>query len=775
MLKTKTNNNLIVGLNQKEVSQLRSKFGYNETELPRENILLFLLKNIKNPLTIALIISAIITYLIGNQLETWLILVLLLINNTITTYQHINAEKSFKKLQSNLTIYNRVLRDGNWTLIPSRELVPGDIVRYRKGDITTADALVLTGSVEVDDSNLTGESIPKLLSKNSQIMGGSVIVQGEATTKIVKTGLNSKYLNLTNSLDVHSNSSSLDTIVFSIVKYQFFINLIVVAIIFAFNFYFKLKIFDLISMTVALLLYSIPAAFPSMFIIAQTFGALKMSEINNKRGIIIKKLFAVQEAALINVLCLDKTGTLTLNQPKVVSINHYYEFSDDEIVLISASSSNISDQDPIDKALISQADVLGLKLCGQLLFNPFDVQKKSTSAQIVYKNKTMLVTKGLPESLINQKFDYDQKLNKDISQITALGQRAIAVGITINNKSKIIGLIGLEDTIKSDSIELLSEIKKLGIQVKIITGDGLRTAKTISAKLGLSGGCIEISKALTNPSLILKNEIFAEAYPEDKLKLINILQNSNYIVSMTGDGVNDAPSLTKANVGIAVANATDIAKNSAGIILTDKNLEQIVEYIKLSRQVDARVKIWAINKTVKTFQITLLTLFSLFILKTIILTPLIVILIFLANDLINMSIATDNIKESSKPSQWNIIKILKNAFYISFFQLGFLLLSYFLTKYIFGLSFKQLESVILIQLVFQGTASLLAFRFNISKAKLMPSKPLIISILSSTIAISFLASSGILISRISLMVVLVVAVIALINYFFLTFFKNENI
>jgi len=756
-------------LKSDQIDQLRNKYGFNEIKVKKPNKLLIWGKNFWGPLPFMLEISAIVLFLVHDNLEVLLILFLLIINSIISFIQQTKTNKALEKLQEQLAVMVRVSRDGKWQEIPSRELLPGDLVRVRTGDIVTSDLIVVDGQVEADQSSLTGESMSISKTKGDDLFSGSLIVRGEAYANVQNIGSNTKYGQLTNLINKAHPPTNLEKIVFAIIKYQFIINIILVVIIGIFNFYLKLDFIDFVLVTIVLLLSAVPAAFPTMFIVSQTYGAFEMSGISkNKKGVLVRRLTAVQDAASMNVLCLDKTGTLTLNKPEVVAVNTYFNYSNQEVAKIAASASSDSDNDPIDLAFITYNQKINNSLYQQIDFSPFDIKTKSTQATIKIGSDKFSVTKGLPLSLEKIGFQVDKNYQQEIDDLTLKGYRVVAIGLSDNQKNKkIIGLLSMADPIRPDSKEMLDNLRQYGVETKIISGDNLKTARTIATQLGFQADhSITIADLKKDHRLVFKNEVFAEAFPEDKLIIIETLQNAGNVVGMTGDGVNDAPALSQAEVGIAVSNATDVAKNSASIVLSNNALNDIYSVVKISRQVDARIKIWAINKITKVLEMSLLVVVYLFIYKSLILTPLFVILIFFANDFVTISISTDNLNGSLKPSRWKIKQMVESGLIFNIFLFGYLLVATFIAKYGLHYNLDELKSFILLLLVFQGQASLYALRARGRFWQLKPSRILLLSTILVGIVLVLMAIFGIVIHALNLsgfIIILIVVVLSLIT------------
>ncbi len=760
-------------LSSAKANELLIKYGKNEIKKKSDNIILVYLKNFYGALPLALEITAIISYLSGDHIETLLIFILLITNSVIAFIQRLKTNRSLEELSAKLSIMVRVNRDNKWQEISSELLVPGDLIRVRTGDIISADLTITEGLVDVDQSLITGESQTSQKTASSKVYSGSIVKRGEATAIVESTGSSTEYGQLTTMIENSHPPTNLEKIVYKIIKYQLIINGFLIIIILFFNFYIQLDLKAFITITIVLLFASIPTAFPTMFIIAQAFGAMEMSKLNHHHGVLVRRLTAVQDAAAMTVLCLDKTGTLTINRPVVSKLITYNKYTEDNLIALAASGSNLADNDPIDIALIQYAKNKHISLYDQVDFSPFDIKIKSTSATIKFDNTKIIITKGLPESIIKQGFNYPDNLEQDLKNLATFGYRVIAIGTTSSVDKSIIGLVALADPLRSDAKSLLQDLMKLSIKIKIITGDNLQTATNIAHQLGLDGGCIKMASAVNDPSLIFSNQTFAEAFPEDKLTIIEALQHTSHVVGMTGDGVNDAPALSQAEVGIAVNNATDIAKNSASLVLSDVGLRDVIETILISRTVDRRIKTWAINKLIKSLQITLLIVFYLFYNKTIIITPLLIIFVFFANDFVTISIASDNTVIDTTPSKWKVKNLIISASLLASALFILLVSSLLLFSFVFHFNLLQIRSAALLLLVFQGQASLYALRSWPNFWSIKPSKTMLISTLMVGIVLILLAIFGVFITAIPLIGIIFIVLISLASLILADIVKHK--
>ncbi|MCX6346544.1 MAG: HAD-IC family P-type ATPase, partial [Actinobacteria bacterium] len=416
----------------------------------------------------------------------------------------------------------------------------------------------------------------------------------------------------------------------------------------------------------------------------------------------------------MDILCLDKTGTITQNKLSVIDSISFSEYKKDEVALFAALASKEESKDLIDSAIIEYSKSIKLDLSGykKISFTPFRPSTKKTDAIIEYKDKQFKVVKGAPQIVIsicnysNEKIKLD--INDKLVELSRKGYRVIAVAMSENesfNSFKFIGLLTLADPLRADSKLIIEEIKKLGIKVKILTGDNIEIAKEIALQVSIGNNIIKMSdlEKLSEPE---KNKIiencdgFAEIYPEDKYKIVKLLQSNGHIVGMTGDGVNDSPALKQAEVGIAVSSSADIAKISASMVLTQPGLSEIADAIKTSRQIFQRMLTWVINKVTKVILLDGILLFGFFMFHNIIISTIGMVLLIFVNDFLTMSISTDNVKYTGSPNKWNVKNITLASLPVSLLLIISGIISIIISRKYFNLDLIQLQGFVTLLLVF---------------------------------------------------------------------------
>ncbi len=696
------------GLASADIPALRNVYGFNELPVRREDPVLAYLKNFWGPLPWLMELLVLINFFSNNSAEALIILALLLINSGISTLQRRSTEAALRSLTQHLTVFARVRRDAIWRSVATRELLPGDVIRVRGGDITPADATILEGAASIDLSSLTGESLPRDTGVSETIFSGSVVRRGEATARVIAIGAKTMYGKTTELLETSHPPTHMEHVIFAVIRFFFFWNIALAIVVVAYGLSVHAAWADIVNFVIVLLLTSVPIAFPTMFAVAQSYGALQMSTAPRNRTL-VRRLAAVQECATVDVLCSDKTGTLTMNQLKATELTRYGSNSETRLLSLAVACSDESDRDPIDNAIIELAHEREAPTLKRMQFTPFNSQTKRTQAEVNEQGTAFSISMGLPELLLTEGVAYEEEAKRDLLRMSAKGLRVLAVVEEKGNARQCAGLIGLSDPLRSDAARMLEELRTLGVRIVIITGDGRTTAHAVAASLGLPGQVATPAELRADPSIATKTSVFAETYPEDKLTIIRALQNAGHTVAMTGDGVNDAPALHQAEVGIAVATATDVAKQSASFILTDDGLEGVIAAIVASRGVYVRLRTWTLNKIIKSFEVSTFTAILFLVTHSYIFSPLLAVLLIFANDFVTIAIATDHAKPTPAPGRWQVTHLALGAVALAVAPWLALTCIYLIAQKA-GYSIGEMRSVIYLTLVWCGIGTLYAIR-----------------------------------------------------------------
>ncbi|MGC8673623.1 MAG: plasma-membrane proton-efflux P-type ATPase [Thermoprotei archaeon] len=770
------------GLTTEDASKRIKEYGYNEIEEKKENPVLKFAKKFWGLVPWMLEVTIVLTYVLHKFLDMYIILALLLLNSIISYVQEYKAGNAVEVLKKRLTVNARVLRDGKWKVLPAREIVPGDVVRIRLGDFVPADMKVIEGEISVDQSALTGESLPVDASKDSMIYSGSVIRRGEATAVVVATAGKTYFGKTTQLVQVAKPKLHIQQVIMKIVDYLIVMDAVFIAILLADSVLAHYSILEVLPLALILLVAAIPVALPAMFTIGMALGALQLA----KAGVLITRLNAVEDASSMDVVCMDKTGTITENKLTVAGVNSLPSYGKDEAIIYGALASQEASQDPIDLAIINYAKENSIKLDGysQKTFHPFDPSTKRTEAIVERDGKQFVVMKGAPQILAAlSKMDGEQiKAFEDyVDEASQKGYRVIAVGegpveaFGGKEKINIVGLLALYDRPRKDSPQLIKELNGLGVKPKMLTGDSLPIAREVAKEVGIGQNVVRISElenkgVQDRAKLVDEADGFAEIYPEDKYTIVKGLQAAGHTVGMTGDGVNDAPALKQAEVGIAVSNATDVAKSAASAVLTQEGIANIVDMVKIGRQIYQRMITYTMNKIIKAFQIIVFISLAFIIFKEFATTAFDVVLLLFANDFVTMSIATDTVRYSKLPEKWNVNNLVGAASIIAVAVTAELMGGMYIANYM-GLPLPVLQTFIFDLLVFSGQFTVYVVRERKVFWNSRPSNWLLISSIADFIAISLISVFGILIPAISPTAL----VVALVYSVLTTLFLNDAI
>ncbi len=763
----------IHGLSSVEVEKLIKQYGLNTIKEQKKHPFIIFLSKFWNPVAWMLEFTFIVELILGKNIEAYIIIGLIFFNAVISFKQENKAEKALELLKKQLKIISRVLRDDKWVKLPAEELVPEDIIHIRMGDLVPADTEIISGSVLVDQSALTGESQPVDRDEGKSIYSGSIIKRGEATCKVTATGAASYFGKTAELIKSAKTKGHIEELILKIVRYFIMIDGILVALILAYALIQKMNFAEMLPFALILLVASIPVALPVTFTLATALASMQLAS----RGILVTHLSAIEDIASMSELCSDKTGTLTENALVLTAFKSFKPFGVEELFAYAIAASDESTQDPIDMSIISyvNSNKINIPEIGKVIkFIPFDPQTKRAEA-IIEKfdgnEKLQIgVIKGSP-IVVSQNLDEmdAEKVSKESEKFEAAAYRVIAIMIEDNKTGKFIpvGILGLSDPPRKDSKKLLDELKNLGIRVRMVTGDTELTAKTMAGLIGL-GETVCTRENFKNPA---ECDVFAGVFPEDKFHLVQGLQKLKKITGMTGDGVNDAPALKQAEVGIAVANATDVAKAAASLILTEQGLSNIVDAVKYGRIVYRRMLTYTLNKISKTFQVALFLSLGLIFFGKFVTTPKLILILIFANDFVTMSIAQDNAVYSNKPDKWNIKLIVSASLLIAGAWLIYSFVVYYIGYYVINLTLPQVQTLAFLSLVFSAQATVYLVREQRHFYKSKPGNYLMFASALDLIIIILMAYFGILMQRIPFADIAVLFICTFIYMVLLDFIK----
>ncbi len=658
------------GLSSEEASKRIEIFGANEIVERKKNSLLKFLSYFWGPIPWMIEAAAILSALIQHWEDFVVILFMLMINAIVGFWQEKKADDTIELLKQKLATQARVLRDEKWLEIPARQLVPGDIVRIRLGDMVPADLKLIEGDfLQTDESALTGESLPVEKKVEDVAYSGSIVRQGEMNGIVITTGMQTYFGKTAKLVEEAKPRSHFQESVIKIGNYLIILAIVLLTITFVASFLRHELILVTLEFSLVLLVAAIPVALPAVLSVTLAVGALNLT----KRGIIVSKLRTLQEMAGVDILCSDKTGTITKNQIAVADVIPQKNFTKEDVIKIAALVSREEDKDPIDTAIIvkNKAEPTALDPSSSLeivAFKPFDPITKRTEATIKEAGKGQFkVSKGAPQvilSLIAKKSRLSKIVDNQVNAFAEKGFRALAVASTDSKgKWQFVGLIALYDPPRDDSADTVKTAKSMGLDIKMVTGDHVAIAKQIAHEIELGTNILQASQFLEKQDSKIQDIVenadgFAQVFPEHKYHIVEILQKRNHIVGMTGDGVNDAPALKKADTGIAVAGATDAAKSAADLVLTSPGLCAIIDAIKQSRQIFERMNSYSTYRIAETVRILLFLTFSILLFNFYPINAIMIVILALLNDLPIMMIAFDNTLPPGKPVRWDTARVL---------------------------------------------------------------------------------------------------------------------
>jgi H+-transporting ATPase len=735
------------GLTTEEALRRLKEAGPNTLPEKKSNLILALLRKFWGPIPWMLEIIIILEIALQKPFEAIIISILLIFNASLSFFQEDRAKKALLLLKKRLDVWARVLRDGQWKQISAQALVSDDLIRIRMGDIIPADVEILDGNIAVDQSALTGESLPIDLEAGKQAFAGSIVNHGEAVAQVIATGLHTYYGKTAEIIRSAQAPSHLEKMIYFIIKYLIIFDLILIIALFIDSIFHGLPFGDLFVYSLLLLVAAVPVALPATYTLATALGSLELSRI----GILTTRLSAIEEAAAMNVLCVDKTGTITRNVLEVSGFYTYPPYQKNDLFFLASMASEEATQDPIDLAILrfphQESSFEGAQ---KIEFIPFDPDRKCSEAAVRFSNRTMQVRKGAPSELLHDE--------KRIQSMTADGARVLAV--TLDQEP--VGLIALKDWPREDSKKAIGDLHDLGIRLIMVTGDDASTARSIASQVGL--GTRTITKEI-DPSSIQNADVIASVFPKDKFQIVRDLQKGGSICGMTGDGVNDAPALKQAEVGIAMSNANDVAKASASLVMTRPGLRDIVEAVKTSRRIYQRMLTYIINKITKTLEISILLGIGLILTGQFIISPLLIILLLFANDFVTMSITTDRVIFSEKPDRWDIRKIFRIAALFAAMILGLSFSVLFLGEKVLHLSIEEIRTLIFLTLVYTGQATVYLVRERRSFWRSRPSNWMMAASMIDIAIVSFLAYFGVLMAPLPF--ILIASLFASIGIYYL--------
>jgi H+-transporting ATPase len=693
--------------------------------------------------------AIVLELVLGKYVEGVIIAALLVFNAALGLLQETRAQATLAALKSRLALNASVRRDGAWKTVPAAELVPGDLVKLSLGAVVAADVKLTGGEVLLDQSMLTGESVPIEAGPGVQTFAGALVRRGEAVAEVTATGTRTKFGRTAELVRTAHVVSSQQKAVLRVVRNLAAFNGVVIVMLVAYAYFLKMPLAEIVPLVLTAILASIPVALPATFSLAAALGARALAKL----GVLPTRLSAVDEAGTTDVLCADKTGTLTQNALTVTTVRPMPGFDEAHVLALAALASSDGGQDPVDGAIRAAAARKTISDAPKLVkFVPFDPAKKMSEASATDSSgATQRIVKGAFAAIVGlaQKSPTASTAAKELE---GQGFRVMAVAAGPPTALKLAGLIALSDPPRADSSTLVTELHDLGVRTVMVTGDAPATAAIVARAVGLDGAVFPPGPI---PDSVHPEQfaVYAGVLPEDKYKLVKAFQKGGHTVGMCGDGANDAPALRQAQIGIAVSTATDVAKSAAGMVLTEAGLAGIVAAVKEGRVTFQRIQTYTLNTIIKKVVTVLFLIVGLTMTGDAILTPLLMVIVMITGDFLSMSLTTDNVRPSPTPNVWRIGSLTMAGVTIGAFLLAFCTGVLAVGKFGMNLGIEALRTLAFVVLVFGSQATIYAIR---ERGHLWGSRPSLLLVVSSVadIAIaSTLAVGGIAMAHIPALLV----------------------
>jgi H+-transporting ATPase len=741
------------GLTQAEAQKRLTQYGPNELVEKKTNLFLKFLSYFWGPIPWMIEIAVILSGVVGHWPDFFIILLLLVANAVVGFWEEKEASNAIEALKAKLAIKARVKRDGKWINPPARELVPGDVIRMRLGDIVPADARLLDGDpVEVDQSALTGESLPATRKSGDAVFSGSIIRQGEIGAMVYATGEKTYFGKTARLVQEAHTVSHFQKAVLKIGNYLIILAVALVAVIITVAIFRGDPILTTLQFALVLTVAAIPVAMPTVLSVTMAVGARLLA----KKQAIVSKLVAIEELAGVDVLCADKTGTLTQNKLTLGNPFSVNNFPAEQVILTAALASRSDNNDTIDLAVIGGVkNKPELQSYQVLHFQPFDPVHKRTEANVkAADGKQFRVTKGAPQVILELSANVAQvkpEVEKVVNEFAARGFRSLGVARAEGDGQwQFLGVLPLFDPPREDAKATIATALKMGVKVKMVTGDALAIAQETAKKLELGANILDASslgdskkqESAAVAESIEKADGFAQVFPEHKFHIVDVLQKRGHIVGMTGDGVNDAPALKKADCGIAVSGATDAARAAAAIVLMTPGLSVIIDAIKESRRIFQRMNSYAIYRIAETLRVLLFMTLAILVFNFYPLTAVMIVMLALLNDGAILSIAYDNVHYKNQPEQWNMRMVLGIASVLGIFGPIAAFGLFYLGDRVFHLDRPHLQTLMYLMLSVAGHLTIFLARTRGPFWSIRPAKILWIAVLGTQIIATLIAVYG---------------------------------
>ena len=764
------------GLTQVEVQKRLTQYGPNEIEEQKSNLLLKFLTYFWGPIPWMIEAAVILSAVARHWPDFAIILVLLIANAVVGFLEEHQAGNAIAALKAKLALKARALRDGKWTDPEARELVPGDVIRLRLGDIVPADARLLEGdAVEVDQSALTGESLPAERKSGEAVFSGSILRQGEISALVYATGANTYFGKTAQLVQEAQTVSHFQRAVLKIGNYLIILAVTLVVLILGVALFRGDRMLTTLQFALVLTVAAIPVAMPTVLSVTMAVGARLLA----RKEAIVTRLAAIEELAGVDILCSDKTGTLTQNKLTLGEPFGVEGVTAEQVILAAALASRAENKDTIDSAVLAGVkDAQALKALQVIHFQPFDPVHKRTEARVKgMDGKEFLVTKGAPQVVLALSANAGQvkaAVEKAVNEFAARGFRSLGVARTnLEGKWQFLGVLPLFDPPREEAIATIATAREMGINVKMVTGDQVAIARETAGKLGLGTNILDASgfgdtkhhETGRLAESIENADGFAQVFPEHKFHIVDVLQQRGHIVGMTGDGVNDAPALKKADCGIAVSGATDAARAAASIVLLTPGLSVIIDAIQESRKIFQRMNSYAIYRIAETLRVLLFMTLAILVFNFYPLTAVMIVILALLNDGAILSIAYDHVVYKDKPEAWNMRMVLGVATVLGITGVVSAFGLFYLGERVFQLDRSHIQTLMYLKLSVAGHLTIFLTRTRGPFWSHRPAPILWIAVLGTQIVATLLAVYGVFMTPLGWRWALVVWGYALVWFF----------
>lgn len=731
------------GLGTRQAQARLQRFGSNEIADLHPGLLRRGLEKLWAPVPWMLETAIVLQLAFGRYLEAALVGLLVGFNAVVAMIQERRAQGALAMLKAKLTLTVNVCRDGAWTTLPSRDIVPGDLLQLSLGGVVPADARIVSGTLLLDQSMLTGESLAIEAGPGTSAFAGALVRRGEAQALVTATGANTHFGRAAELVKTAHVAGTQQRAVLHVVRNLAIFNGAVIVALGLAAWKSGMPLSDIEPLVLTCLLASIPIALPATFTLAAALSARALAG----KGVLATRLSALDEAGAMDVLCADKTGTLTRNELRVAQVLTARDCSETRLLELAVLASSQAGMDPVDAAIRSAAGTLPGST-QRLAFKAFDPGSKYAEAWIAdTPGERIRVLKGA-FAVVAALCKDDPSLRQAAEVLESQGNRVLAVASGTGAQMTLAGLIALSDPPREDAAALIARLAAHRVRVLMVTGDARTTAEAVARKLGLEGAVCTATSNLTNIASGACG-VFASVLPEDKFTLVKALQAQGHVVGMCGDGANDAAALRQAHMGIAVAQATDIAKASAGLVLTEAGLGGVMAAVEEGRRTFQRVHSYALNSLVKKVATVLFIAIGFVMTKQAILSPLLMIVYLIAGDFLSMALATDRVDAARTPNSWRIDELSLIAVVLGLVQLGFATLVLAIGAFWLQLDSSALPTLAFLTLVFGGQATIYAIRSPRGVLALAPGGWLVAASIVDLLVGVAVATSGIISASLS--------------------------